>query len=81
MRVPISLPTPPVLDDTVQPLATAVQTMWSLLSQALNMPDKGTTVLRPTELLATGQTYFDTTLGIPIWWNGTVWINAAGAPV
>jgi hypothetical protein len=24
---------------------------------------------------------FDTTLGRPIWWNGTAWINAAGTVV
>ena len=28
-----------------------------------------------------GQEYFDDTLGIPIWFNGSVWINAAGTPV
>jgi len=28
-----------------------------------------------------GQVYFDSTLGIPIWYNGTNWVNAAGATV
>ena len=34
--------------------------------------------------LSLGQSYFDTTLGIPVWiksLNPTVWVNAAGAPV
>ncbi len=28
-----------------------------------------------------GRSFFDTTLGKPIWWNGTVWKDAAGATV
>jgi hypothetical protein len=28
-----------------------------------------------------GQQYYDTTLGLPIWWNGASWKNAAGAIV
>lgn len=41
-----------------------------------------TTVLRPT--MGANDTWgqiVDTTLGIPIWWNGTTWINAMGTPV
>lgn len=44
----------------------------------------GTTAHRPTTLLWVGRTYFDTTLGIPIWLKSvgpTVWVNSAGAPV
>lgn len=29
----------------------------------------------------TGQNFFDTTLGIPIWFDGTTWIDAAGTSV
>lgn len=28
-----------------------------------------------------GETYFDQTLGLPIWWNGATWVNALGVPV
>jgi hypothetical protein len=28
-----------------------------------------------------GATYFDTTLGKPIWWSGPQWVDATGAPV
>ena len=28
-----------------------------------------------------GTYYFDTTLGKPIWWNGTAWVDATGATV
>lgn len=40
----------------------------------------GTTAARPTTV-PTGLMYFDTTLGIPIWWNGTAWVNASGVVV
>lgn len=55
------------------------------ISQALTIPDSGTTANRPINTgvikLRTGQFYFDTTLGIPIWWNGTNWVNASGTSV
>lgn len=43
----------------------------------------GTTAARPAGLVAgnVGRTYFDTTLGIPIWWNGSAWVNASGSVV
>lgn len=40
----------------------------------------GTTANRPTQGI-TGQTYFDTDLGYPIWFNGTSWVNATGQVV
>ena len=54
-------------------------------TQAIAIPLSGITADRPLQLLqaplAIGQTYFDTTLGIPIFWNGTVWKNASGTTV
>jgi hypothetical protein len=50
-------------------------------TQNITIPAAGTTALRPTDYLEVGQYYFDTTLGIPIWWNGTVWKNASGTTV
>jgi hypothetical protein len=44
-------------------------------------PEFGLTANRPTLNLQIGQIYYDTTLGIPIWWNGTVWKNASGTTV
>ena len=41
----------------------------------------GTTAARPSTNLQVGQQYFDTTLGIPIWWGGISWVNATGTPV
>lgn len=47
-----------------------------------------TTANRPTTLdlsllenSGVGFTCFDTTLGIPIWWDGTNWVDATGATV
>ena len=48
---------------------------------ALIIPSSGTTANRPTQRLLIGQQYYDTTLGIPIWYNGTAWTNASGAAV
>lgn len=39
----------------------------------------GTTANRPTKALWTGRTYFDTTLGIPIWYKTAGWVDATGA--
>lgn len=27
-----------------------------------------------------GQMYFDTTIGFPVWYNGSIWVDASGAP-
>ena len=35
----------------------------------------GATENRPTEHVIVGQMYFDTTLGAPVFWNGTEWIQ------
>lgn len=40
----------------------------------------GTTANRPSEALWVGRPYFDTTLGIPIWYVGPGWVDATGAP-
>lgn len=42
------------------------------------IPDSGTTTLRPSSP-PEGFCYYDTTLGKPIWWNGTGWVDATGA--
>jgi hypothetical protein len=54
---------------------TATQTFGAgLVSQS------GTTGSRPGSP-EVGQQYFDITLGIPVWFNGTAWVNAAGVVV
>ena len=49
------------------------------LSQYL-APAQGDTASR-TSFATAGAMYFDTTLGIPIWYNGTSWIDATGTIV
>lgn len=41
----------------------------------------GTTAARPTAFLWIGRPYFDVTLGIPIWYSGSGWVDATGAGV
>lgn len=40
-----------------------------------------TTGTRPTTNRRSGDMVLDSTLNVPIWWNGTVWINASGVTV
>jgi hypothetical protein len=49
-------------------------------SPLLHKWQSGVTVDRPSGLGPgdVGRTYFDTTIGLPIWWNGSGWIDAAG---
>lgn len=46
-----------------------------------DVQNSGTTADRPSTNLYTGKPYFDTTLGIPIWFKTAGWVNSAGAPV
>ena len=50
-------------------------------TQNVTIPASGLTADRPTERLEVGQYYFDTTLGIPIWYDGTNWVDATGTVV
>jgi hypothetical protein len=44
----------------------------------LATPPSGSTANRPTTNLAVGDYYFDTDLNLPIYYDGTDWIDAAG---
>ncbi len=44
-------------------------------------PPVGTTEERPIYSNASSISYFDKTLGIPIWYNGAVWVDSSGAGV
>jgi hypothetical protein len=50
-------------------------------TQNVTVPPSGVSADRPTERLEVGQYYFDTTLGIPIWYDGTNWVDATGTVV
>lgn len=60
-------------------LGTQINQRTSL--QGAIQPESGGTGARPTYSLQVGQMYFDTDLGIPIWYNGANWVNASGVVV
>ena len=51
------------------------------VSRFVNSFGSGVTASRPTKLLFVGRRYFDTTLGKPVWYDGTNWVDATGASV
>jgi hypothetical protein len=51
---------------------------WQSYHLLFALGQSGTTAKRPTDGLWVGRTYFDTTLGKPIWYSGTGWIKADG---
>ena len=54
--------------------AKPVNTMGVMTYETIPIIHSGPTEKRPTEHLAIGQQYFDTTLGLQVVWNGTKWI-------
>ena len=54
--------------------ANPVNTMGVMTYETIPIIHSGPTEKRPTENIAVGQQYFDTTLGLQIVWNGTKWI-------
>ena len=52
--------------------------MSNMTYETIPVIHSGPTENRPTEHLVVGQQYFDTTLDMPVFWNGTKWVvNAA----
>lgn len=84
-KLPVSFPSLEITDlsrlDQVRMLLTGILDFFRRVANAINNPDFGSTGARPTTQRTTGQTYFDTTLGKPVWFNGTVWVDATGTPV
>ena len=54
-----------------------VNTMGMMTYETIPIIHSGPTEKRPTEYLVIGQQYFDTTLDMPVFWNGTKWIVSA----
>jgi len=51
-------------------------------NQDINLADNaGTTASRPARSAASGIPFFDTTLGKPIWYDGTQWVDSTGTAV
>jgi hypothetical protein len=58
---------------------SAAGNMWFVSYSSLSIALSGATAGRPTTQTV-GLEFFDTTLGFPVWWNGTTWVNSAGVP-
>lgn len=55
-----------------------LNTMSNMTYETIPVIHSGPTEQRPIEHLVVGQQYFDTTLDMPVFWNGTKWVvNAA----
>lgn len=52
---------------------------WQVTQQANRNLGSGATTGRPSTQVV-GAVYFDTTLGRPIWWDGSAWVYADGTP-
>jgi hypothetical protein len=51
--------------------------MWEPVGGGGTTAQGGPTADRPVSPI-TFQSYFDTTLGLPVWYTGSAWVNAAG---
>jgi hypothetical protein len=81
-----SLPLPPPEYDQRREdqFASALRLYFNQLDgflNAISAPQFGATAGRPTQNLQVGQFYFDTTLGYPIWYDGTDWVDSSGTVV
>jgi hypothetical protein len=82
-KLPTTYPTLVSPDPRFTSIFSEIVKMFQRIAGVNNNPDFGTTLNRPTQQLVTGQTYFDTTIGKPIWWNAVIphWVDATGANV
>ena len=67
------------LDQFSQKVAVCVNTNQALATTTGGRPPAAQ--LTPLPNSGVGWSMLDTTLGVPIWWTGTHWVNASGATV
>jgi hypothetical protein len=82
----ISIPTQTSVDEQDQDGNLRVSQPWGTFFSSVTtlltaLTQSGTTANRPTKFLWTGRTYFDTTLGKPIWYKTAGWVDATGTGV
>ena len=53
----------------------------SVFQVLVALTQSGTTAQRPTVFLWTGRPYYDSTLGLPIYYKGPGWVKADGTAV
>jgi len=81
---PLPIPQKEYNYDQMQQAMRGIELYFSQLDSfltVLSTAPSGTTANRPAIDLQVGQYYFDTTLGQPIWYNGTDWVDATGTTV
>lgn len=61
------------------PLTPPPRTWYQEGAGVVEISGSGPTGARPGFPVLSEQ-FFDTSLGLPIWWNGAAWVNATGAP-
>lgn len=71
----------PLVDDEKYAVNPFGQWLMQVFRICFDVQNSGTTAQRPLINLYPGKTYFDTSLAIPIWFDGAVWIDATGTPV
>lgn len=74
----------PLTDQRGMAFRTWAQWISRIHAICVSVQQSGPTSDRPTSLLWIGRTYFDTTLGKPIWVKSvrpTVWVDGAGTSV
>lgn len=59
----------------------SVQALYRGALYQVQLVISATTANRPSTSLVKGRSVFDETLGKPIWWNGTAWVDAMGTVV
>ena len=67
------------LTQWAQLTGTVVNTNLAISAPTAGRPTSASLALLPGGGI--GYSLFDTTLGIPIWWNGFYWVNASGISV
>lgn len=77
--------TPPIRQAAVNKEGTTPNSWAEWFNQVYTicfaLQQSGETLQRPINNLWIGRMYFDTDLGIPVWYDGTNWVDASGNPV
>lgn len=73
------------ISDSLGQLPTNNEYWNCIAAGSIQVNKSGASTNRPTGLTndwqSIGTMFFDTTLGKPIWWNGTNWVDATGSQV
>lgn len=69
----------PISDDGINIGAQWKQFFSDIFGICRDVQTSGITANRPVKQMYIGRYYFDTTIGLPIWWNGTIWVKADGS--